>query len=71
MNESICSFLSVAVTFRPTQNTIGSSSRPAGLYGERTVIAVALPSTLAIEPTLSRCPTFVQVPCPALYFSYV
>src|SRR5687768_13091413 len=48
MNESIWSFFSVAVTLRPTQKTSGSSSRPAGLYGVRTVIAVALPSTLAI-----------------------
>src|SRR5919106_940393 len=60
MNESICSFLSVAVTFRPIQKTIGSSSRPVGLYGVRTVIAVALPSTLAIAPTLSRRGSLVQ-----------
>ena len=71
MNESIWSFFSVAVTFRPTQKTIGSSSRPVGLYGVRTVIAVALPSTLAIVPTLllsDRCGIFVQRGCPSLCF---
>ena len=58
MNESFWSFLSVAVTLRPTQNTIASSKRPLGLTGVRTVIAVALPSTLAIEPTLSAASDF-------------
>src|SRR5919197_6604162 len=45
MNDSIWSFFSVQVAWRPTQNTIGSRSRPVGFTGVRTVIAVALPST--------------------------
>jgi len=45
MNDSMWSFFSVKVAFRPTQNTSGSRTRPAGLTGVRTVIAVALPST--------------------------
>src|SRR5687768_7374083 len=59
MNESVWSFFSVQVTLRPIQNTTGSRSRPVRLYGLRTVIAVALPSTLAIatdpNPTAGEC----------------
>src|SRR5215210_4125667 len=47
MNESCWSFSSVAVTWRPTQNTTASRKRPPCRTGVTTVIAVALPSTFA------------------------
>jgi hypothetical protein len=47
MNDSMWSFFSVNVAWRPNQNTAASRKRPPGLTGVRTVIAVALPSTFA------------------------
>ena len=47
MNESVCSFSSVEVTWRPTKNTSASRKRPPCRTGVTTVIAVALPSTFA------------------------
>src|SRR3954470_12321949 len=48
MKESIWSFSSVNVRCRPAQKTSASTSGPCRFTGVSTVIAVALPSTLAI-----------------------
>ena len=45
--RELWSFFSVQVTLRPTQNTSASRKRPPCRTGVSTVIAVALPSTLA------------------------
>src|SRR5215211_1015771 len=52
MNDRSWSFFSVAATLRPTQKTTASQSRPPRRTGVTTVMAVALPSTLAMAPTI-------------------
>src|SRR3954468_5835768 len=49
MKDSCCSFFSVNVRCRPAQKVSGRSNRPRGFTGVTTVIAVALPSTLATD----------------------
>src|ERR1700730_13273612 len=53
MNESCSSFASVEVRLRPAQNTSQRSNGPPRRTGVSAVSAVAFPSTLATEETLS------------------
>ena len=52
MNDSVSSFSSVRLMLRPAQNTKPQQQRPPRLTGVITVIAVALPSTLATARAL-------------------
>ena len=55
MNDSCSSFFKVSLMCRPGQNTAHSTSGPSRLIGVSTVIAVALPSTLAMLRAVRAC----------------